>query len=90
MLNTLLEPGNSHDFGIRLGRITNPSRIVSMGEFGAYQDAWPFAAASTVVQRWHSSTTRYNLLFVDGHAQQIEILKSDNGVGTDYSFYWNK
>jgi prepilin-type N-terminal cleavage/methylation domain-containing protein/prepilin-type processing-associated H-X9-DG protein len=87
---TLLEPGDINDYGIRITRFSNPSRIITMAEAGAYHDAWTFAQASLVVQRWHARTTKYNMLFADGHAAAFDVLASDKGATVDYTFYWNK
>jgi len=87
---TLLEPGEPADYGIRLTRLSNPSRVITIAEAGAFHDGWTFAQASLVVQRWHSNTTRYNMLFADGHAAAYDVRAADKGSTSDYTFYWNK
>lgn len=88
---TLLEPGNPADFGLRITKLRNTSRIVTMAEAGAYHEAWPLPTlASLQSQRWHLRTTKYNLLFADGHAAPHEIKKSDNGATADWTFFWNR
>ena len=87
---TLLEPNNRNDFGLKVTSLRGSSRVVTMAEAGAYHDEWTFAPPSVVVQRWHANTTRFNLLFADGHAAPHEVLRADKGATADYTFYWNK
>jgi prepilin-type processing-associated H-X9-DG protein len=37
-----------------------------------------------------AATTKYNLLFADGHAAATEIRRTDAGASADYTFYINK
>jgi prepilin-type N-terminal cleavage/methylation domain-containing protein/prepilin-type processing-associated H-X9-DG protein len=92
---TLLETdppaGPIRDFGIKVTQLRNSSRVVSMAEAGAYHEAWPAPTAeSLVTQRWHKRTTKYNLLFVDGHAALHDVKKLDNGATHDWTFFWNR
>ena len=88
---TLLEPGNPKDFGIRITKLRNIARIVTMAEAGAYHEAWPLPSLPSIQsQRWHTRTTKYNLLFADGHAGAHEIKKTDNGATTDWTFFWQR
>jgi len=88
--NTLLEPNNLGDVGIRVSAIKDASRLVALAEAGAYHDAWTFSQPAVVTQRWHSNTPRYNLLFADGHAAAHEVLVSHRGANAEYTFYRNK
>ena len=88
---TLLEPGNPLDFGLRITKLRNTARIVTMAEAGAYHEAWPLPSLPSIQsQRWHTRTTKYNLLFADGHAAPHEITKTDNGATSDWTFFWNR
>ena len=88
---TLLEPANPLDFGLRITKLRNTARIVTMAEAGAYHEAWPLPSLPSIQsQRWHTRTTKYNLLFADGHAAPHEIKKTDNGATSDWTFFWNR
>ena len=88
--NTLLEPGSTSGYGIRLTKLRNTSRMITMAEGGAFNDGWPGAALAIVSQRFHSLTPKYNVLFADGHAAPIMIRQSDKGATADWTFYWNR
>ena len=85
----LKQPDDPMGTGIAITQISDTTRMVAMAEYGAYQDGWPFASASTVITQWHADKL-FGLLFVDGHAAHVPVPKSANGATSDYTFYWNK
>jgi prepilin-type N-terminal cleavage/methylation domain-containing protein/prepilin-type processing-associated H-X9-DG protein len=87
---TALQHGNTANVGCKMTAILSTARFVTMGDASCFFDGWVFATASQFPLHWHKNTTRYNVLFADGHSAATLIKKADGGHGVDYSFYTNK